>query len=93
MKHKFPKKLKIGGHTFVVDMTQKLDRAYGDTNYTKNLIRIDKDLPESQKESVLLHEIFHCINTTIHSDYGMHTAIDSFAEQLYQVLKDNKLHF
>ena len=85
-----PKKLKIGGHKFTVDCSKQLDNVLGDTDYSKNLIRISKDLPQDQKESVLIHEIFHAMNSTVSDGFG-HVLIDSFAEQFYQVLKDNKL--
>lgn len=84
-----PNKLKIGGHIINVDCTQELDDL-GDTSLTKNLIRISSDLPQDQKEATLIHEIFHCLNTSVNDGIG-HFLIDSLAEQLYQVLKDNHL--
>lgn len=49
-----------------------------------------KNLPQSQKESTLIHEIIHICNTEVGSE-NHHALISSLAEQLYQVLKDNKL--
>lgn len=87
---KIPKKLKIGGHQFTVKEVKDYG-AMGSTETRKNLITICEDAPQTQKESTLLHEIFHCINTTFGSDMVSHSLLDSFSEQLYQVLKDNKL--
>jgi hypothetical protein len=84
-----PKTLKIGGHIYKIiqDDTGK-DLGY---TYTSKLeIHLDRDMKQSQKEATLIHEIFHCLNTTF--DRGdRHAVLDSVAEQLYQVLKENNL--
>lgn len=90
---KLPKKLKIGGHIFSIDESKELEGANGKTFYSKNLIEIDKTLVQDQKESTLLHEIFHCMNACFDEKELGHMLLDSLSEQLYQVLKDNKLHF
>ncbi|MCX6121932.1 MAG: hypothetical protein NTX44_09965 [Ignavibacteriales bacterium] len=84
-----PKQLKIGGHIVKVDMSEELDNN-GESEPCINLIKISKEIAQSQKESTLIHEIFHFLNTTF--DHGMnHAFMDSLAEQFYQVLKDNNL--
>lgn len=82
---KFPKELKIGGHKFTV-VLKELEKDLGCTDYTKNIITIDINLPQDQKEATLIHEIMHCMNTTLE-----HQLLDSLSEQMYQVLKDNNL--
>ena len=86
-----PKKLKIGGHIIKIDMSKTLENDNGEADFKTNTIKICKDIPQDQKESTLLHEIIHFCNTTIGDDNNHHTIIDSLAEQLYQVLKDNKM--
>ncbi len=81
---KIPSKLKIGGHQFTV-VVKEFEEC-GRTERTRNRIIIDADLTQSQKESTLIHEILHVINNEI-----AHPLLDSLAEQLYQVLSDNKL--
>lgn len=90
---KLPKKLKIGGHVFSIDESKELESSHGQTVYSKNLIEIDSILVQDQKEAVLLHEIFHCMNVCFHEKELGHMLLASLSEQLYQVLKDNKLHF
>lgn len=52
----------------------------------KGLISIRKDLMDTQRESTLFHEIFHVLNSELD-----HVILDGLAEQLYQVLKDNRM--
>jgi len=87
---KIPKTLKIGGHTFQVEI-KELDGVLGKTTWDKPKIQIDKDVPKTIQEATLIHEIFHCINTTIDGTHLGHALLDSLSEQFYQVLKDNHL--
>ena len=86
-----PKKIKIGGHIVKVSCKEKLENLNGDFNWETNTIRIDKSLPQSQKESTLIHEIFHVLNTTLDEIPLGHALLDSLSEQFYQVLSDNKM--
>jgi len=88
---KIPKKLKIGAHEFIVEEKEIEDKACGYTSFIKARITIDSRLPQTQKESTLIHEILHTLNTTLDDDRLGHSLLDSLAEQLYQVLKENKL--
>ena len=85
---KIPKKVKIGGHTIIVRQIEMVDDSTcsGDAQYVSGQIRINKDLPQTRKEAVFIHEAMHHINSTL-----KHELLDSLAEQLYQFLKDNKL--
>lgn len=68
-----------------------LENDLGKTQFTKGIITIDEEIPQSQKESTLIHEIFHCLNTTMDASTLGHAMLDSLSEQFYQVLKDNHL--
>lgn len=87
---RIPKQIKVGGHIIKIDMAKKLE-VCGEFIRRKNLLRLDVDLPQSQKEVTFFHELFHAINVQFGESNTEHALLDSFAEQLYQVLKDNKL--
>ena len=86
-----PSSLKIGGHRFKVDKSKVLQGDNGETDVGICVIRISKDLTQSQQEATLIHELFHAINPTLDNEHLGHALIDSLAEQIYQILKDNKL--
>ena len=86
---KIPNKLKIGGHTYKVFLKKEWEDSKDEDGYcdvTKNEIVLKASMSQSCKEVTLLHEIFHALNSVLD-----HTVMDSLSEQLYQVLKDNKL--
>lgn len=86
-------KLKIGGHLYKV-VLKNLDKEneLASCDYNKATISIDKNIViQSIKESALIHEILHACNSTFGYDGVEHGLLDSLAEQLYQVLKDNDL--
>ena len=85
---KIPKQVKIGGHILKVRELEFADdeNLCADNSYVQNEIRINKKLPQSQKEATLIHEAMHTMNTTME-----HCLLDSLSEQLYQFLKDNNL--
>lgn len=92
---KIPDKIKILGQEMTVELTHpKQIGIKGDYDERYNLIRIrhDKDIPLSQQEDTLLHEIFEAIIdlTCINID---HAAMSVIATVLYQVLRDNNLDF
>ena len=82
---KIPKRLKIGGHIYKVKEVSDLDKC-GATDRDKNTITLSKEMPHNQKEVTLIHEILHALNNEME-----HAFLDGLAEQLYQVLSDNKL--
>lgn len=89
---KIPKTLKIGGHTFKIDLKSDLKGELGSCDSVKNIIEIDSNAVQSQQEATLIHEIFHAINTTLDGGHNFsHALLDSISEQFYQVLKDNKM--
>lgn len=62
----------------------------GSFDVRTNTIKIAKDLSQSQKEVTLLHEILHGLNQNFHEGIP-HMLLESLAQQLYQVLSDNKM--
>lgn len=87
---KIPKTLKIGGHTYKIKIEKDRENM-GSCDAKSSTIYIDGSMPHDQQESTLIHEVFHAINTTFGNDTLTHSLLDSFAEQFYQVLSDNKL--
>lgn len=87
----FPKELKIGAHKIKIVFREMED--CGQWEETSGEIVINSRLPKSRQESTLIHEIIHVCNSTLSESREGHSLQDSLAEQLYQVLKDNKLAF
>lgn len=89
---RIPSKLRIGGHVIRVDCSKELrNEDYGDFSAKTNVIRISKALTQSQKEVTLIHEILHGLNACFDMTPVGHMLLESLAQQLYQVLKDNRL--
>lgn len=87
-----PKELKIGGITYQIILSNKWyedNGADGETFYDNengNAIYIRESLTQEAKEVTLIHESLHAMNSTINHEF-----LDSLSEQIYQLLKDNKL--
>ena len=83
-----PNKVKIGAHIVKVREIEMVDdtACSGDTQYVSGEIRLNKALAQSRKESTLIHEAMHHINTTLD-----HELLDSLSEQIYAFLKENNL--
>lgn len=89
---KIPKKLKVGGHIYKVILSSDLgENTDGDHDTETNKIRIRKTLPKSQKEVTFFHEVFHALNSEITNLSLGHVVLESLAQQMYQVLKDNNM--
>jgi Zn-dependent peptidase ImmA (M78 family) len=59
-----PKEINILGVVYTVeevDTVNKTDPRRGEINYLTNIIKIDKNMPSSLKEQVLMHEILHAV--------------------------------
>lgn len=87
---KIPKELNIGGHLVKIEI-EEMDDMSGCWLNESNTIKICKSLSQSQKESTLIHEILHVLNSELDGREIGHMLLDSLANQLYQVLADNKL--
>lgn len=80
-----PKKVKVGGLTYEVEIVDKMDddSCVGKTYFQDSKIRIGKANPDFM-EQVFMHELIHTINGEIGE-----TEVEFLAMSLYQVIKDN----
>lgn len=86
------KYLKIGGHKVELHIKNVNDANFiGETNFNIPCITIDSETSQCYKESSLIHEAFHAMNTTMDGNEIGHIFLDSLAEQMYQFLSDNNL--
>ncbi len=88
---RIPKSLKIGGHTYSVSIVKPSEvsddkSACGATTYSRGVIELNANRMKSHIEQTLFHEVFHVLNSELH-----HALLDSLAQQIYQVLSDNKM--
>lgn len=60
-------------------------KPFGESDYARGVIWLRKGMPQEATEATLIHEAMHLMNTTMR-----HSTLDSLAEQIYQMLKDNK---
>lgn len=81
---KIPSSIKVGAHTIKV-RTMSMDKC-GEFDREKLTIHLADWLPDTQREATFIHELFHVLNNELD-----HALLDSLAEQLYQVLRDNRL--
>lgn len=85
-------KLKIGGHQVELIIKNVNGKEYiGITDFNIPSITIDSETCQSLKESSLIHEAIHMMNTTIDGENMGHAFIDGLSEQIYQFLSDNGL--
>lgn len=95
-----PEKIKIGWRTYNIEQGEHRSGnnggdLYGEIQYEKDQIYIYEGQSEENKRVTLLHEILHGIFfMTGQSEYrNNENLVTLLSENLYQVLKDNKLHF
>ena len=91
---KIPNQLTVGGQKYDVIITDRFKKdgnpSIGSCQPAHNKIWIEKDIPKTQKETTLLHEIIEIVNTN--NDLQLnHQQISTLETQLYQILKENKL--
>jgi len=87
-----PETLKIGGQTVeIIKSEWSVDRM-GASHMPPNKIYINETLCKEQKFSTLLHETLEYINDCCDLQLN-HSQISTLETMLYQVLRDNKLHF
>jgi len=86
MSYKIPKSLKIGGLTYKIELVpaNQINNDLGETDFTKGIIRINKEVIKEQQEASLWHEICHCLNTQFTEEQT-----DYLALSIYQIIKDN----
>ena len=91
MKVKVPNKIKIGTHTYTVELDPHLnsdDKDYGQVNYRTQKIKIWSEAPLSIRNQSLLHEIIH-LGQNIYRVEISDPDIDRVAETIGQFLMDN----
>jgi Zn-dependent peptidase ImmA (M78 family) len=77
--------LKIGGIKYKI-VLKDTENSCGQLNQRDNEIIINSTLSPEQKQITLLHEIIHAVNGELNE-----VVVDSLAQQLHQVLTENKL--
>lgn len=99
---KIPKKLKVGAHLFDVKVTKVKDDAkgtnnWGKTSYARCNMYLDSELSQSRLEETFIHEILHvCFDQAgLQGKYKEESEeenlVNSLANQLYPILKNNNL--
>ena len=89
---KIPQKVKVGGKTYQVEITDRLDLGNvnysGEVNYQDLIIRI---CPQAQQkmEGDFLHELCHAIYNHLGSNDHDEKKIEELASALYMVIQDN----
>lgn len=89
---KIPEKVKVGGKTYQVEITNKLDLGNinysGEVNYNDLVIRI---CPQAQQkmEADFLHELCHAIYWHLGYSEQDEKKIEELASALYMVIQDN----
>lgn len=70
-----------------VDIVDRNDPKKGEINFLTNCIRIDKNLPESSKEQVLMHEILHATFDLLgyYDDAENEEKVQGLATALHQI--------
>lgn len=89
---KIKKKYKIGAHWFNV-LLESGDRGFIDSGYKsswKQIIVLQKEMAQSQKEVCLIHEVVHEIDfqNRLNLSEGV---VSTLASGIYQFLVDNNL--
>ena len=84
------KHIKIGGHKIKITHEPDKDNdGYFSTD--KNQINISPNITKTRAGVTLIHEALHAVNPTFDDHTNGHALLCSLAEQIYQVLEDNKL--
>lgn len=90
---KIPENLKIGGKTYVVELTDSLYLGSGNVSaeilYSDLIIHINPNQAQAKIEADFLHEMLHVIMD--HLGYKEHDEkrIDELAQALHMVIIDN----
>lgn len=86
---KIPKKIKIGGKVYNVEITDKLELGYNysaECTYSDLTIRIRPNMVKSKQECDFLHEMFHAIHDFLGYNDHDEKKIDELANALYMVM-------
>ncbi|MGC4018911.1 MAG: hypothetical protein QM793_06595 [Muricomes sp.] len=91
-----PKEINILGVFYTVeevDTVNKTNPRRGEINYLSNVIKIDKNMPNSLKEQVLMHEILHAVFDLLGLDKLAENEkkVQSIATALHQVFSTQSI--
>lgn len=90
---KIPKKLKVGGLTYKVTVTNNLlsgEDYNGEILYRQLKINLRASMDKTKQEQAFVHELMHAIFLfTGHIDHD-EKLVEELAQGLYAVIKDNK---
>ena len=89
---KIPVKFKLFHHIITVELKEKLyshDANFGEANYIKKKITIDKDLDNDLREQTFLHELIHLILYFLTETElsGNEKLVNNISELLYQAIE------
>lgn len=95
-----PKNVKVGNFIYDVQITEEpilldFQVCSGLCDSHNQIIKIDANLTQQNKERVFLHELLHCMAIDKELEFGEETehVIDSLAKSLHGILVDNKMLF
>lgn len=91
---RIPKKMKIGGHIYKVEVVNLIDNdenIFGQCCADTNTIRLKKTSSQSTQDVAFIHEIFHVINCHVINWEVDEEKTEYLAQALYQTFSDNKL--
>ena len=88
---RIPKKLKILGRTYKVEIVKNLYKGslLGTCHFYKGKIRLEKDMCFSLKKKVLFHEMIHAASMESGADLS-EEQISKMENSFYAILKDNQ---
>lgn len=91
------KNINILGLTYTIEEVEQVDkntRLFGEVDFVKQTIKIEKGLTEEKKLNVLLHEVLHAIFAELNftNENENEHLIQSLANALYQILKSNNIN-
>ena len=93
---KIPKKVRIFGHDYSVDLDDKLfvRESVGCAKACANSLEITlaSNVPESRQAEGFLHEIFEMVRYAVQAEIS-HNDLSALSEGLFSVLRDNGLDF
>jgi hypothetical protein len=89
---KIPKKFKLFHHTIIVIEKEKLnshDAKWGQINFARKELLLDKNLEADFKEQTFLHELTHLIFDSLSEDElaKNEKLVNNFSELLYQAFE------
>lgn len=91
-------KIKVGWKEYDVKLVEPSSTltvnegvCYGDIDYNKNLIQLNKNYSEEQQKATLIHEVLHGISEMYSLDLSEDT-VTRLGNALYSTLKQNNLN-